>query len=192
MRFISMIILVENGSDSDLNTFYVSHFQPCLNVHSIFMILMISMILNRMNKMVGNVFLHLKTFLWSLLTRKVLQCWKSSPPLRRTKTNRRWWIFQENDQLISSSREDVTSSRDAHPAPPRPWEKYLPRPKNLFVQIQFQSLKTKIRQEFCMYYISMHPCLTAVGKFINIYPDSDFEGLLVVGELLSVLQKFPV
>ena len=38
----------------------------------------------------------------------------------------------------------------------------------------------------------MHPCLTAVGKFINIYPDSDFEGLLVVGELLSVLQKFPV
>ena len=44
----------------------------------------------------------------------------------------------------------------------------------------------------CMYYISLHPCLTAVGKFINIYPDSDFEGLLVVGELLSVLQKFPV
>ena len=43
-----------NGWDGDLKTFYVSQLQSCFNVHLKFMILMISM-LNRMNKMVGNV-----------------------------------------------------------------------------------------------------------------------------------------
>ena len=125
MILISMINLVENGWDGDLKTFYVSQFQSCLNVHSMFMILMISMMLNRMNKMVGNVLdglLTLKDFPGKPPHQKgpsMLKIFSPRPPWR-TKTNRTRWIFQENAQLISSSREEVTSSRDARPAPPRP------------------------------------------------------------------------